>query len=73
MGGVGALEFWFAWRGDGFEVAADVACGDADGAEAGDHDVGEVLADPAAAFEGFEDGGGGVGGVGVEFEGFEET
>ena len=38
------------------EIAGDVAGGDADMAEEGDHGVGEVLADAFAADDGFVDG-----------------
>ena len=57
-----------ARRRVGAEIAADVACGDVDGAEAGDLDVGEVLADAVALLEDFFDGGADVGGFGVEAE-----
>lgn len=66
VGGIGADEAFLAWRGSGFEVTADVAGGEAEGAQAGDHDLGEVLADAAALFEDFGDGGGDVGGFGIE-------
>ena len=50
----------------GAEIAADVAGGEMDGAQAGDLDVGEVLADASALLEDLFGGGADVGGLRVE-------
>ncbi len=62
-GGAGAVGFGV---GDAVgEVSGDVAAGDSElGPNEGDHDVGEVLADAFAGFEGVVDGGVDVGGAG---------
>src|SRR5690606_698944 len=66
--GVGADELRLARRRQGFEVAADVAGGQAERAQRGDHELGEVLADAAAVFEDFGDRRGNGGETGVEGE-----
>ena len=62
VGGVGALQPWFARRGDRADIAAHIEGGQAKAAQARDHDMGEILTDPAALFEGLaqrrRDGGG---------------
>ena len=50
------------------EIAGDVAGGDADMAEQGDHGVGKVLANALAADDGFVDGGVDAGGAGLVIE-----
>ena len=49
--GVGAFEARPAGRGVGADVAADIGGGETEATQAGDHDVGEVLADAAALLE----------------------
>lgn len=51
MRSVGADQFFLARRGQGFDVAADVACRQTVRADAADGEVGEVLADAAPVFE----------------------
>src|SRR5208282_4860408 len=52
MRGVGACEPFLSWRRNGPDIAADVERREPEAAQRRDHDIGEVLAHPAALVEG---------------------
>lgn len=65
---VGADEFGSARRRRGFKIAADVTSGQAESAQAGDLEVGEILANTAALIKYLLQGSSDSGGFGVELE-----
>ena len=65
MGGVGPLQALLPRRRLGAQIAADIGGGQAQPPQAADHDVAEVLADPATGGEGRLRRGGDVGGLGI--------
>ena len=68
MRAIGSSEPFLAFRGKCFQVAADIACRQPEGAQAGKHHMGEVLADTCFFQENVTDRGGDVGGRWVELE-----
>ena len=68
MGGIGADQPWLAGRWLGEQVAADITRRQAARAQAGEHQMGEVLAHAASALQHFHQRRGDLGGFGIEGE-----